>query len=138
MGLFSEARTAFREALARSPRADYALNNLCYVNLMEGRTDDAIAICRDALAIDPGSKIARNNLALAYAAIGDSRAAYREFAHAGDVASASYNMGIALAAVGRFPEAARAFDTAWRMNPRMTDARDRARQLASRTSGATR
>jgi tetratricopeptide (TPR) repeat protein len=136
MGLFREARGAFKEALARSPRADYALNNLCYVHLMESRAEDAIDACRDALAIAPGSKTARNNLALAYAATGDSRAAYREFAHDGDVAAASYNMGIALAAVGRFPEAARAFDTAWRLDPRQLDARDRARQLASRTASA--
>jgi tetratricopeptide (TPR) repeat protein len=135
MGQFKEARKAFREALARSPRADYALNNLCYVNLLEGLADEAISVCRDALAIDPGSRTARNNLALAYAATGDSRAAYREFAHDGDVAAASFNMGIALAAVGRFPEAARAFDTAWRIDPRMLEARDRARLLASRTSG---
>lgn len=138
LGFLPEARHAFQEALARSPDTGYALNNLCYVTLMEGRALDAIDVCRAALAIDPSAQTARNNLALAYAASGDATAAYREFAHNGDEAAASYNMGIALAAVGRFPDAARAFDTAWRMDPRLTDARDRARQLGSRTSGTVR
>ncbi len=127
MGLLVEAERAFELARVLAPRAIYVLNNLCYLDLLAGRYPHAIEVCRDALRVAPDSRTTRNNLALAYAAVGDTTAAYHEFSLAGGAADASYNLGIALTALGRHGDAARAFDVASTLKPDWQEARDRAR-----------
>ena len=128
MKLNAQAREAFEQTLARDPGAAYALNNLCYASLMEGDNLRAIDRCRGALEVQPDLQTARNNLALAYAAHGNWAAATSEFRAAATPARASYNMGVALMATGRFGEAAGAFDQAAALDAALTDARARAKQ----------
>jgi len=128
MGLYGAARAAFERTLLLDPGAPYALNNLCYVSLLEGDGARAIDRCRAAVHADPHLTTAHNNLALAYAASGDFAAASHEFLVSGDAAAERYNMGIALLATGHGIEAAAAFDEAAALHPSLTLARDRARQ----------
>jgi tetratricopeptide (TPR) repeat protein len=123
------ARSAFERALALDPGAMYALNNLCYAQVLVGGDQlRAIERCRSAVAAAPQSATARNNLGLAYAAAGDFAAASREFQISGDAAAERYNMGVALLATGHYDDAASAFDAASVLRPWLTIARDRARQ----------
>ena len=70
LGHATEARDWYVRALWLDPNASYALNNLCYSAIMLTHAD-AVAQCRRALAAAPDSRVAWNNLGLAYAAAGD-------------------------------------------------------------------
>jgi len=59
-----EARRAYSAALALDSRAAYAWNNLCALDLHEGRLTEALDACRQALAFDPTLLAARRNLAV--------------------------------------------------------------------------
>jgi tetratricopeptide (TPR) repeat protein len=138
LGRGADARRAYERALALHKRADYALNNLCYLSMLEGKTRQAVDECQAALAIDPSFAAARNNLALAFAAGGEDQLAQREFRASGDSAAASYNFGLVLLAQGNYATAALAFDAASRARPGWRDAHARARQtrqLATRGAG---
>jgi tetratricopeptide (TPR) repeat protein len=67
LGQYGEARAAYEQALARDAEAAYALNNLCHLSLAEGKKAEAVRLCRQALALQPGLPEARGNLALAEA-----------------------------------------------------------------------
>ncbi len=138
VGQGPDARRAYERALALEPRADYALNNLCYLSVLEGKTGQAIDECQAALVIDPSFSAARNNLALAFAADGQDQLAQHEFRAAGDSAAASFNFGLVLLAQGNYATAAHAFDAASRARPGWHEALARARQthqLAARGAG---
>jgi Flp pilus assembly protein TadD len=79
MGLTAEARRAYAMAVTLDADAAYALNNLCSLDLAEGRLADARATCRRALAIDPSLLAARRNLAMVSALqpVDDARSAER-------------------------------------------------------------
>jgi tetratricopeptide (TPR) repeat protein len=51
MGRTHEAEDQFQQALALDPNAWYALANLCYVNVAQGRTLAAIPLCKKASAL---------------------------------------------------------------------------------------
>jgi tetratricopeptide (TPR) repeat protein len=123
----SEAKQWYARALALDPNASYAQNNLCYAAVMT-REVYATVTCRRAVDEAPESKMARNNLALAYAAANDMSNADRWFKRAGDIATASYNHGIVMMARGAYEDAERAFQQALLANPQFTLAAARARQ----------
>src|SRR5262249_20326295 len=102
--------------LELDPNASYALNNLCYAAIM-AKEDDAVDACRRALRAAPGSRVARNNLGLAFAAEGDFDRALAEFEGSGDLAATEYNMGILYMARGRYGKAAESFTAALTANP---------------------
>ena len=126
LGRLLEARRAYERARALDPRAAYVLNNLCYLSFLEGRPADAIAVCRDALDVDPRLTAARNNLALAYAAARQGDLAQQEFLAAGDAAAALYNVGIVRLAEKEYAKASAAFEAAQRHRPSWRAARERA------------
>lgn len=64
MGLTGEARRAYEAAATLDPNAAYAFNNLCGLDLAEGRLADAASACRRALTLDTTLLAARRNLAL--------------------------------------------------------------------------
>ncbi len=68
VGATAAARDAYRRAVDADPDAAYALNNLCYLSLVEGDEPRAVTECEAALAIDPVLDAARHNLARARAA----------------------------------------------------------------------
>ena len=128
LGHPNEAREAFAQALALDPRAAYAANNLCYVALTGGDLITARHHCRTALELSPGMRHATNNLATTLAAGGNMDEARAQFRRTGDDASTEFNLGVALAAVGRYREAAAAFETAVRLRPGWSAAATRAEQ----------
>ena len=67
LGRRVEARRAYERALALDPQAAYVWSNLCYLDLLDGVANQAIAECQAALAIDPAFEPARRNMARALA-----------------------------------------------------------------------
>lgn len=122
-----DAKRWYARALVLDGDAWYALNNLCYAQVMT-RQATALETCRRAVAAAPEAKVARNNLALAHTAAGQLDMAMTWFRHAGDEATASYNYGIAMMATGAYEEAVAAFHAALRADPQFTVAAQRARQ----------
>lgn len=53
LGQVRDAEDQFRHVLSIDPSAWYALANLCHVSLAQGRTREAIVLCRRATALRP-------------------------------------------------------------------------------------
>ena len=127
-GHIEDAKLWYARALHLDRTAWYALNNLCYAEILTGKP--AVNTCQAAVSAAPGvrAKVAQNNLALAHAAAGDTTGARQWFRRAGDPATADYNYGIAMMATRAYKEAAAAFDEALRTNPHFPLAAARAQQ----------
>jgi tetratricopeptide (TPR) repeat protein len=121
------ARHWYMRALMLEPRAWYAVNNLCYLDVLT-RQHTAVTMCQQAVAASGEQATARNNLALAYAASGDLVGAKQWFRRANDPATANYNYGIVLMALRKYAPAAMAFEAALNADPEFTLAAARARQ----------
>jgi Flp pilus assembly protein TadD len=135
LGRWNEARRAYSHALSFVPEASYALNNLCYLTLLEKRTEDALPLCLRAVRADPGSVAARNNLALAYAAQGRMDLAEQELTRASPPTTAAYNLGIINLAQREPGKALVSFDRACRTEPRIAAACTRAESLRGQHRG---
>src|SRR4029077_4469619 len=107
-----------------------ALNNLCYSAIMLAQPD-SVTQCHRALAVVPGSRVARNNLGLAYAAAGDFVQAKSLFDVHGEAAYAQYNMGIVFMGVRQFDKALAAFIAASKLDPKFRGVAERARQASN-------
>jgi len=112
LGKRGAARLEYEKALALDSSAAYALNNLCYSDILDGRTASAITRCREALARDPQLRAAQNNLGVAYAAAGRMKDAFEAFNLAVDPAGALYNLGVARLARREYQSAVEAFQAA--------------------------
>jgi Flp pilus assembly protein TadD len=135
LGRRSLARGEYERALELDATAAYALNNLCYGWVLEGRVGKAIAACEAALRIEPGLTAARNNLGLAHAVAGDARAASAAFAAAGDHATERYNTGIVRLADRDYNAAIAAFESAYAARPTLAEAAARAQQARAAKAG---
>lgn len=134
LGQRQAARAAFERALKLDPEAVYALNNLCFLAVRDGDGARAQQACERALTLEPGMKAARTNLALAFAVQGNMARAEAQLLDSVNTAEAYYNLGMLRMAARRYPEAADAFDRAWKAGGRVRDAHRRAvqaRQLAA-------
>jgi Flp pilus assembly protein TadD len=131
------ARHWYMRALILDPRAWYAVNNLCYLDVLT-RQHTAITMCEQAVAASGEQLTARNNLALALAASGDLVGAKQWFRRANDPATASYNYGIVLMALRNYAPAAMAFEAALKADPEFTLAAARARQAWKAVLGEER
>ncbi len=98
LGEVDDAKRAYLRALSLDPNAWYALNNVCYVDILTRQVVARDSCHRAVAAGGPRAKTPRNNLALAYAAAGDFGSARRWFRLAGEPAVANYNYGILLMA----------------------------------------
>jgi tetratricopeptide (TPR) repeat protein len=128
LGNLPDAERWYVRAVVLAPDAWYAINNICYVQIMR-RQESAIESCRRAVAAaGPGVSTPTNNLALAHAAAGDMPGARQWFKRAGDPATAHYNYGIALMATREYSGAAAAFADSLNANPTSTLAAARAHQ----------
>ena len=135
LGQNANARRTFEFALRLDVKASYALNNLCYLSLLEGDAAGARLSCGRALEIEPGMPAARTNLALAHALSGDVATAERLLLENGDVAGAQYNLGLLRMSMGRYADAAEAFDQAYRARPSLSEAARRAVQARKIAAG---
>ena len=121
------ARQWYMRALRLDPRAWYAVNNLCYLDVLT-RQHTAVTMCEQAVAASGEQRTPRNNLALAYAARGDLVGAKQWFRRANDPATANYNYGIVLMSLRAYMPAAMAFEAALKADPEFTLAAARAQQ----------
>lgn len=64
---WAAAESAYRSAIAASPKQAILFNNLGMSYLMQHRFDEAVAQFREAVALDPGLKVAATNIRMAYA-----------------------------------------------------------------------
>ncbi len=110
------ARAAYLKVLDLDAKAAYALNNMCYVEFLDGRSESATAYCERALASDPALLAARRNLALVHASSGRVDLAWTELQRADAYGAASYNLGIINLARREPAEALAAFTVACREN----------------------
>lgn len=117
----------YARAISLDPAAAYALNNLCYAQVISGQAM-ARETCRRAVAAEPDSKVAQNNFALAHTAAGDLTQAQMWFRRAADPAVASYNYGIAMMATRAYEAASAAFFEALDADPQFVLAAQRAKQ----------
>jgi tetratricopeptide (TPR) repeat protein len=133
LGEQAGAERAYQSALALNPRATFALNNLCYIQMIKGNGPAATHFCEAALAVDPNFAAARNNLALVEAKGGDLAGSERRLRSASANAVSLYNVGVLRLSERRYGDAALVFDEAAATQPSMTIARQRsvqARQAA--------
>ncbi len=137
LGHATEARDWYVRALWLDPSASYALNNLCYSAIMLTHAD-AVAQCRRALAAAPDSRVAWNNLGLAYAAAGDLVRAKELFDVQADRAYAQYNIGIVYMGTGQYAKALAAFSAAMQLDPQFGRAVERARQARNHIEAESR
>lgn len=131
LGQRAAARAEYERVLTVDPSAAYALNNLCYSDILDGQTARAITRCAEALKRDPGLRAAQNNLGLAYAANGRMDAARDAFNLAVDPAGALYNLGVVQMARKDYRSAVEAFEAAQASKPSFPLAEKRARQALS-------
>ena len=110
MGQWTEGEKAHRAAVALAPGSDYLANNLGYNLLMQNRKPEAATQFRRALELNPGSALARNNLALALA--GRPAEALEEWRRLYDPATAHSNLAAVLIEQGSYAEARREVDAA--------------------------
>jgi tetratricopeptide (TPR) repeat protein len=127
MGRFEDALDWYGRALSMEPGAWFVLNNVCHVQNRMLRST-AIEACEKAAAAAPESAVVANNLAIAYAGVGDFDRARQCLARHGDEASTAYNMGIVYMAARQYEQAVIEFRAAWRANPSLTIAGERLRQ----------
>jgi Flp pilus assembly protein TadD len=128
LGQTENARKAYEHAVALDAHAAYALNNLCYLDVSDGRNREGERFCRMALAASPGFEAARNNLALAYVAENDEAGAEQQLMRGDATGDAWYNVGMLRLAAGRYVRAAEAFDEASIADPSSRIAGRRAAQ----------
>jgi tetratricopeptide (TPR) repeat protein len=127
LGQLDEAKRSYWRAVALDANAWYALNNLCYAEIMT-RQPYAIATCERALSAAPESGVVRNNMALAHAASGDLDGARTWFRRATNTATADYNYGIVMMSERKYRDAQEAFREALLADPHSTLAAQRVRQ----------
>ncbi len=131
LGRLDAAAARFGDARRLQPTAAYPVNNLCYLELRRARPADAVALCSQAAALDPGSRVIRNNLAVAFALAGNLDAAFGVFEPEGSSATGAYNQGLLWLAAQR-PDLARdAFSRARVADPGFRAALNRLRQLSA-------
>lgn len=110
LGQWPQGEAAHRAALALAPKRDDLHNNLGYNLLRQGRREEARQALERALALNPGSKTARNNLGLALAPA--PAPALEQFEKAADAATAHNNLACALIEQGRYAEARKELEIA--------------------------
>lgn len=137
LGRSDDARREYERAVALDPTAWWAFNNLCYSQFRAGHFADARARCEEALRLEPAMAAAHNNLALTYAALGDLDRARAEFLAAGDLATASFNLGIVHLAERDYAAAAAAFEQAIKSRAAYTAAKQRAHEARVRAVAGT-
>jgi Flp pilus assembly protein TadD len=127
-GDLRHARELYEQAHQLAPAERYPLINLCHVNTFLARPD-AVLSCERARDAGPQSAVARNNLAIAYAAEGDFVRAASELSLDPDAGIAAYNLGMLYLAGNHPANALASFREALREYPNWYSARERIQLL---------
>jgi Flp pilus assembly protein TadD len=106
-GDYVQAEKSYRSGLVLAPKNDSLRNNLGYNLLLQNRTADAITELRSAIALNPHSEVARNNLARALTTEpgGDNKEALLQLEAVNDAATAHSNLASIFITEKRYPEA---------------------------------
>lgn len=139
-GQWSQAEATYRRAIAQSPDLGYLHNNLGYNLLQQKRAAEAVSEFKRALAIDPHSEIATDNLALALLSSWKSDAEPKEalmrWESITDPATAHNNLASFLIEQHRYKDARKELDIALKLNPNHPAAQRNERLLAELENGA--
>lgn len=123
VGVWRDAETLWRNALAHTKNNARAHNNLGNTLKDEGKIDEAIEQFRLALRIEPNYADAHNNLGVALTAQGSIDQAMEQYRLALRInpnnAEAHNNLGKELAAQGKVDEAIKQYRLALRINPNL-------------------
>ncbi len=111
-GLWPLGEPAHRKALDLDPAVDYLHNNLGYNLLMQKKNDEAAREFQEALKLNPGSQMARNNLGLALANSNATAQAVANWQATSDPATAHNNLAAVWIEKGNYPEARKELDLA--------------------------
>jgi Flp pilus assembly protein TadD len=128
LGNFGSAEPWHRAAVERQPDHDSLHNNLGYNLLLQHLPDAAAVEFERALALNPRSEIARNNLGVALAA--NPKEAVLEWQSVSDPATAHSNMAAIFIEQKRYAEARQEIQTALEYSPRHPAASENLRLLA--------
>jgi Flp pilus assembly protein TadD len=134
-GLWPMGEPAHRKALELAPEVDYLHNNLGYNLLMQKRDEEAARQFQEALKLNPGSQMARNNLGIALAHSNATTQAVANWQSTSDPATAHNNLAAVWMEKGNYPEARRELDVALSYN-RAHPAALRNLELVSRLDGS--
>ena len=111
-GLWPLGEPAHRKALEITPAVDYLHNNLGYNLLMQKKNEEAAREFSEALKLNPGSQMARNNLGIARAQSNATAEAVANWQSTSDPATAHNNMAVVWMEKGNYSEARRELDLA--------------------------
>jgi Flp pilus assembly protein TadD len=103
-GQAGPAEAAHRGALQLDAKRDYLHNNLGYNLLMQKKYEEAAGEFREALKLNPGSQLARNNLGTALAH-SDAKQAVENWQAGSGAAGAHNNMAAVLIEQGKYGDA---------------------------------
>ncbi|HVM59794.1 MAG TPA: tetratricopeptide repeat protein [Verrucomicrobiae bacterium] len=121
--VFHDEETLWRDVIARNPGCLMAHNNYATVLIGQGRWEEALQQCQQALQIKPDDPVAHDNWGSVLLKTGKPREAVEQYARAVDLkpdsAEAQYNYGNALFQVGRVEEAIGHYEMAARINPNL-------------------
>jgi tetratricopeptide (TPR) repeat protein len=134
-GLWQLGEPAHRKALEIATAVDYLHNNLGYNLLMQKKTDEAAREFEEALKLNPGSQMARNNLGIALAQSDATAQAVANWQSTSDPATAHNNLAAIWMEKGNYPEARRELDLALSYN-RAHSAAIRNLELVARLDGS--
>ena len=134
-GLWPVGEPAHRKALELAPAVDYLHNNLGYNLLMQKKDEEAAREFQEALKLNPGSQMARNNLGIALAHSNATAQAVANWQSTSDPATAHNNLAAVWMEKGNYPEARRELDVALSYN-RAHAAALRNLELVSRLDGS--
>jgi Flp pilus assembly protein TadD len=115
-GLWPLGEPAHRKAIELAPVIDYLHNNLGYNLLMQKKNEEASREFQEALKLNPGSQMARNNLGVAQAQSNATAEAVASWQSTSDPATAHNNMAAVWIEKGNFAEARRELDLALSYN----------------------
>jgi len=115
-GLWPLGEPAHRKALELAPTIDYLHNNLGYNLLMQKKNEEAAREFTEALKLNPGSQIARNNLGIAQAHSNANAEAVANWQSTSDPASAHNNLAAVWIEKGNYADARRELDLALSYN----------------------
>jgi tetratricopeptide (TPR) repeat protein len=124
--VYKDVEALWRDTISKNPNAWIAHNNLGSVLAAQGKFDEALIHCSEALQINPGHAWIHGALGVALAGKGRLDEAIDHFSQAvklkPDFAKAYNDLGLALKRQGRLEKAAGQFYHAVRINPEYAEA----------------
>lgn len=134
-GLWTLGEPAHRKAIEITASVDYLHNNLGYNLLMQKKNQEAAQEFQEALKLNPGSQMARNNLGLALANSNATKEAVANWQASSDPATAHNNLAAVWIEHGNYSEARVELDLALGYN-KAHPAALRNLELVSRLDGS--